>query len=264
MKPLFTKTVLLSFLMVLCFTAKPQKGKMRFDDPSENFYVTQKRMNKYYKKHEKELARERKEKAEGKKIKVGEEEEKELAGYELYKRWEHYMAPRVYPSGDKTLASRAYEEIMNFNSQQAQQRGGNNSTQSSTWQPIGPFGDPSGGNAGRINAVRFDPSNTNGLWICTPDGGLWSSTNNGSSWTTTTDQLAVIGTGDVAFDPTNSQVMYLATGDGDATDSYSIGVLKSTDGGGTWKATGLTWAVSAGNRIYKLLINPQNKNVFVA
>lgn len=264
MKIFFRKTALVLIMMAMCLTALPQKGKMRFDDPNENFYVTQKRLNKYYKKHEREIARERREKAEGK-VKVGIEEEQELAGYELYKRWEHYMEPRVYPSGDKTIASRAYEEFKNFNSQQAQQRNGNNnSIQSSTWQPIGPFGDPSGGNAGRINAVRFDPANSNGIWICTPDGGLWSTTNNGSSWTTNTDQLSVIGTADVAFDPTNPQVMYLATGDGDATDSYSIGVLKSTDGGGTWNATGLSWAVSAGNRIYKLLINPQNKNVLFA
>ncbi|MGZ4082769.1 MAG: hypothetical protein ACXVOH_14920, partial [Bacteroidia bacterium] len=172
MKKLLQKTTLVLVMIAICLSAQAQKGKMRFDDPNENFYVTQKRLNKYYKKHEREIARERREKSEGK-IKVGIEEEQELAGYELYKRWEHYMEPRVYPTGDKTLASRAYEEFKNFNSQQPQQRGGNNnSIQSSTWQPIGPFGDPSGGNAGRINAVRFDPANSNGLWVCTPDGGL--------------------------------------------------------------------------------------------
>jgi PKD repeat protein len=255
-----TLTILIS---CLCFGMSAQKNKMRFDDPKENFYDTQKRLNKIYKKHEKELAREKEEKASGR-LKVGSEEEQELAGYELYKRWEHYMSPRVYPSGDKTIASRAWEEHQRFVSQNDQQRQGNNSTQSSTWQPVGPFGDPSGGNAGRINSVRFDPANTNGLWICTPDGGVWSSPNNGGSWSTNTDLLSVIGTADVAFDPTNPQNMFLATGDGDATDSYSIGVLKSTNGGATWNATGLTWAVSAGNRIYKLLINPLNKNVLFA
>src|SRR5438105_6814447 len=84
-----------------------QAGKFKLSDPKENFYQTQKRMNKHFRKFEKEIAREKKEKAEGRTT-VGSNEEVELAGYELYKRWEHYMEPRVYPSGDKTLASKAY------------------------------------------------------------------------------------------------------------------------------------------------------------
>ena len=259
-----TRIALVLFLTLLGNAALAQKkSKINFVDPNENFYDTQKRINKHFKKHMREIEREQKEKSEGK-VKVGGEEEQELAGYELYKRWEYYAEPRVYPSGDKTLISRAHEEYQNFIAQQSQNRqGGNSSVQSSTWQPIGPFGDPTGGNAGRINAVRFDPVAANGVWVCTPDGGLWKTTTNGSSWSTTTDQLSPIGNADVVFDPTNSQIMYMATGDGDANDSYSVGVLKSTDGGATWNTTGLAWTVSQGRRIYKMLINPLNKNVIL-
>src|SRR6266567_2442567 len=91
------------------FNLISQTGEFKLSDPKENFYQTQKRMNKHFKKFEKEIAREKKEKAE-RKVVVGNNEEVELAGYELYKRWENYMEPRVYPSGDKTLASKAYEE----------------------------------------------------------------------------------------------------------------------------------------------------------
>src|SRR3989338_9013321 len=90
-----------------------------------------------------------------------------------------------------------------------------------------------GGGAGRLNFVRFDPTNSNTIFVGAPDGGLWKSTNGGTSWTTSTDQLTVIGCTDVAIDPGNTQIMYLATGDGDAGDCYSIGILKSTDGGAT-------------------------------
>jgi PKD repeat protein len=259
----FAFTVLLSCLFLNMQAQK--KGKINFADPNENFYETQKRINKHFKKYEREIAREQREKADGK-GKVGEGDEQELGGYELYKRWESYAEPRVYPSGDKTLISRANEEYQSYLQQNAQNRqSGNNSVLSSTWAALGPFGDPTGGNAGRINAVRFDPTAPNGIWVCTPDGGLWNTSNNGTSWTTNTDQLSPIGNADVVFDPTNALNMYMATGDGDANDSYSVGVLKSTNGGSTWGTTGLTWAVSSGNRIYKMLINPLNKNViFVA
>jgi photosystem II stability/assembly factor-like uncharacterized protein len=116
------------------------------------------------------------------------------------------------------------------------------------------MGAPAGGNAGRINFVRFHPTNTNIIYVGAPVGGLWITTNGGTSWTTNTDQLAVIGCSDIAIDPSNTNIMYLATGDGDAGDSYSIGVLKSTDGGVTWNTTGLTWAVSLGRTISKLII----------
>ncbi|HRD39419.1 MAG TPA: hypothetical protein PLC65_12365, partial [Bacteroidia bacterium] len=47
-----------------------------------------------------------------------------------------------------------------------------------------------------------------------------------------------------------------ATGDGDAGDTYAIGVLKSTDGGTTWGATGLNWTVNQQRVIRRLIIHP--------
>lgn len=264
-KLLFTWSILSLLSLSLSLSAQFRK-KPNFDytDPNENFYVTQKRYNKYFKEHEKEEERERREKSEGKSQKVGYEMEKELGGYELYKRWEDFMAPRVYPSGDKTLASKAYEEYIKYINEGSNQRALPASIMSTTWQPIGPFGDLTGANAGRLNGIRFDPTSSTGYWACAPDGGLWSTTNSGSSWNTNTDALTAIGCSDVVFDPTNAQNMYMASGDGDAGDCYSIGVLKSTNGGLTWSATGLAWTVSQGRLIHKLLINPLNKKTIFA
>jgi hypothetical protein len=69
--------------------------------------------------------------------------------------------------------------------------------------------------------------------------------------------------------------MYIATGDGDlgnlrgmiagaAGDTKSIGVLKSTDGGTTWSATGLNWNVAAAKLMRRLLISPTNPKVLLA
>ncbi|MFN6037513.1 MAG: VPS10 domain-containing protein, partial [Bacteroidota bacterium] len=93
---------------------------------------------------------------------------------------------------------------------------------------------------------------------------LWITTNGGTSWTTNTDQLSVIGCSDIAIDPTNPSTLYLATGDGDASDSYSVGVLKSTDGGLTWNTTGLNWTVNQGRTISRLIIDPTNPQILLA
>jgi PKD repeat protein len=206
-------------------------------------------------------------------------------GYKQFKRWADYMEPRVYPSGDLSLPSTTWERFENYLNnnpvamQQYQQSRANNtignspyrangpslpSPLSSTWAFVGPTGAPTGGGAGRINFVRFDPANSNIIWAGAPAGGLWKSTNGGASWATNTDQLSVIGCTDLAIDPTNSNILYLATGDGDAGDTYSIGVLKSTDGGATWNTTGLTWTVNQGRTISKLLIHPTNAQILIA
>jgi PKD repeat protein len=273
-KNLFYFITILSFILI-ADNSKAQRGiQFNYSDAGENFYKTQKRFNNYFKKYTRELEKEKARAGssnENDKALVGFKEEEELGGYELYKRWESFMAPRVYPSGDKTLASRAYEEFLKYQNTQNPDNlqgknidNGGNNIYSAAWQPIGPFGDPSSGNAGRINAVRFQPGNVNGLWSCAPDGGLWSSANLGGSWSTNTDFLTAIGCSDVIFDPTNPQNMFMAIGDGDAGDCYSTGVLKSTNGGLTWSATGLAWTVSQGRTIHKLLMNPQNKNTFFA
>ncbi len=51
---------------------------------------------------------------------------------------------------------------------------------------------------------------------------------------------------------------------GQAADNVSIGVYKSTDGGGTWFATGLTFNKSDGTRITRLLIDPTNSSILYA
>ena len=117
------------------------------------------------------------------------------------------------------------------------------------WVSMGPINTPisisSGkrrGN-GRVNCIAFDPFDSEIIWIGSPAGGLWKSTDGGSNWTTNTDDLPVIGVSHIAIDPNNSQIMYIVTGDAYASDTYSIGILKSIDGGNTWNTTGLSYTV---------------------
>jgi hypothetical protein len=184
-------------------------------------------------------------------------------GYKPFRRWEDFMRPRVYPKGNITDPSRISEEFNLFLDEHPA-IAADLETRAASWTQLGPFGTSTNGGAGRINFVRFDPANSAIMYVGTPAGGLWKTTNSGASWTTNTNQLAVLGCTDIAIDPTNSNILYLGTGDGDAGDTYSVGVLKSTDAGITWNTTGLNWSVASGRTISKLLINPSNSQMILA
>jgi photosystem II stability/assembly factor-like uncharacterized protein len=140
----------------------------------------------------------------------------------------------------------------------------------SNWIAKGPINTPiilSNGKKrgnGRVNCIAFDPVEQNTIWIGSPAGGLWKSVDGGSNWTTNTDDLPVIGVSHIAIDPNDSQIMYIVTGDADATDTYSIGILKSIDGGTSWNTTGLSYTVDQEETVYKVIINPNNTDSLYA
>ena len=125
----------------------------------------------------------------------------------------------------------------------------------SNWISKGPINTPiilSNGKKrgnGRVNCIAFDPVDPDIIWIGSPAGGLWKSIDGGSNWTTNTDNLPVIGISSIAIDPINTQNMLIVTGDADGTDTYSIGILKSTDGGNTWNTTSLSYNASQENTV---------------
>jgi hypothetical protein len=225
--------------------------------PGANFYEIQKAFNEYWK--DKDIT-----------IKA--------IGYKPFKRWEYLVEPRVYPTGDLSVLGQNdanFKAFLSANppSMTSGKLVSSNSSQiaSTTWTAIGPMGAMTGSatnglprKAGRDNFITFHPTVANTLWVGSPAGGLWKTTNNGTSWTTNTDNLTVIGCSDLAIDPTNANIMYLATGDGDAGDTRSTGVLKSTDGGNSWNATGLSNAVSNYFLIRRLIINPSNTQILMA
>ncbi len=235
----------LSFLLLfaaynLTFYAQTWVDMMQ--DPNANFYETQEEFNAYWDNRPYEKGK----------------------GYKQFRRWENYMEPRVFPRGDVKVASKAYEEFVSYKKNNPTFFIPNTARSTGNWTQMGPVGAPTNGGAGRINFVRFMPGNTTTMFVGSPAGGLWKTTNGGTSWTTNTDQLSVIGCTDIAIDPANTNIMYLATGDGEAGDTYSIGVLKSTDGGTTWLPSGLTWTVNQGRTISKLLIHPTNSSILLA
>jgi PKD repeat protein/photosystem II stability/assembly factor-like uncharacterized protein len=72
-----------------------------------------------------------------------------------------------------------------------------------------------------------------------------------------------MGVSSIVIHPTNPDTMYIGTGDGDGGDTYSVGVLKSIDGGNTFQTTGLNFNYNAGTTIRKLLMNPDDPNIIL-
>jgi photosystem II stability/assembly factor-like uncharacterized protein len=193
-------------------------------------------------------------------------------GYQQFKRWEWFMKPRTYPSGEMFDPEILFREYQN---QKSIQRRMNihPAVTNANWTSIGPNVVPSsGGGIGRINTVRFDPTDVNIVYAGSANGGLWKSTVGGGSWTTFTDLLPALGIADIAINPRYHDSIFVATGDRDGYElgndfwggTYSAGVLVSPDGGVTWNATGLNYVQTQSQVIHRLLINSNNPNIVLA
>ena len=117
---------------------------------------------------------------------------------------------------------------------------------------------------GRINVIAREPGNPQTIYIGSPSGGLWKTTDEGANWLTLTDNQPVLGVSAIEIDYTNTDIIYIGTGDKDAADNYSVGVLKSTDGGTTWNTTGLDWTINQNRTIAKLIMNPDDPSILFA
>ena len=187
-------------------------------------------------------------------------------GWKQFKRWEYFWEQRVYPHGRFPAPNQTALAIKTY--WQNRQRSLNKAAaDDANWTSLGPDSwttlsyNPG---IGRVNCVVRDPNYSDLLYIGAPSGGFWKSTDGGATWYTTTDAQTVLGVTSIAIDPTNSSVIFIATGDGDAGDTYSIGLLKSIDGGETWQQTGLQWDVTETRRISKVLIHPNNPDIMLA
>jgi photosystem II stability/assembly factor-like uncharacterized protein len=178
-------------------------------------------------------------------------------GYKQFKRWEYFMESRLDEKGALPDGGEIWEAISESSKR-------TKTSAVADWQHMGPVSVPANGGAGRLNCIAFHPTNASIMWVGAPSGGLWKTTNGGQSWSTNTDWLACIGVSDIVIHPTNPDTMYLATGDFNAGDTYSIGVLKSTDGGNTWNTTGMSYDMSASRKISRMLMHPSDVNILIA
>ncbi len=174
-----------------------------------------------------------------------------------FDRWRWYHEGRTDENGYIVSPMKVWQEAIKLrNMQRASHK---NTSVNVNWTFHGPTNafDANKG-LGRINIIEFHPTDTNTYIIGTPGGGLWRTTDDGQSWSPLNDFLPVLGVADVDYNPQNPNTIYVCTGDRGANDTYSIGVLKSTDGGMTWDTTGFQFTFGSSEKTTSLLINPQD------
>lgn len=135
----------------------------------------------------------------------------------------------------------------------------------SSWKLIGPQPTDQGSSyvtAGRVNAIAIDPRDNNVVYIGAAEGGIWKTMNGGSTWKPLTDNQPSLASGAIVLDPTNPDTVYVGTGEENfAIDSYyGAGILKSTDGGGSW--TNIVGPFLRA-RIGSMAIHPRNGQVLL-
>ncbi len=234
-------------------TAKTPYYLDMMEDPSTNFYQTQRAFNIYW---------------QNRPIEKG-------SGYKPFKRWEYNTSEVIDDFGNIPAPGVLQQRIQQYKTQKSASSGSGiimpgtgtaDCLKSGNWIEIGPKTLPANNTSqpngvGRLNAVAFHPTDTNKIYVGAPAGGLWISNDGGNTWKTTTDTLASLGVSSIAIDPINPDTIYIGTGDRDASDSYGRGVFRSNDGGTSWSplSTGM------GNTIVgKLIIDPSNHLTLLA
>ena len=187
---------------------------------------------------------------------------KKGSGFKPFKRWEYHWSNNVNEQGYLITPQELWDAWREKNIAKANHKS-TMAVPPSNWEPIGPTqnAQPNSTMArGRVNIVHVDPSNPNTIYFGTPGGGIWKSTDAGATWTPMSDYLPQLGVSGIAVDYSDSNIIYIATGDKDASDTYSVGVLKSTDGGVTWNTTGLTFT-NTNSFAGDIVIHPTNNQI---
>lgn len=179
--------------------------------------------------------------------------------YHKFQRWVWFWQDRVHPDGSFPDLRKNLSVYKKSHSKSHQKNIGPqwiNITQ--TWSTSGYNG------MGRTTCMAFHPTDVNTWWVGAPNGGIWRTTDGGTTYTSLGDELPYSAVGSIVVDPTNTEVIYLGMGENNAWWEPSIGVMKSVDGGETWSTTGLSWNLSNGPALSKVVMDPTDNLTLMA
>jgi photosystem II stability/assembly factor-like uncharacterized protein len=113
--------------------------------------------------------------------------------------------------------------------------------------------------SGRIDDFAVFEKNPAIFYVATATGGLWKTINNGTTFAPVFDTQSTSSIGDVTIAPNDPNVVWVGTGEANnrQSSSWGDGVYKSTDGGRTWKHTGLRES----RQIPRIVVDPIDHDV---
>lgn len=142
------------------------------------------------------------------------------------------------------------------------------------WDALGPHNI-----GGRTLTVAFNPQNPNTIYAGSASGGLWRSFSGGRgarAWEYVPTGFPVLAVSAIAIVPDDSNTIYIGTGEvynyrnagtgfaiRPTRGSYGIGVLKSSDGGRTWRKS-LDWSAHQERGVWAVRFNPLDANTLWA
>jgi len=192
--------------------------------------------------------------------------EENIKTFKKFKRWEWFLQSRVDNSGFFPVRTLWNESKKTLNTRQY-------SENNSNWSCLGPFGPPNWktnnayngdiSGAGRVECIEFHPNNPDIMWVGTHSGGFWKTTDGGENWYTTSNELPALGISDIVVDPSNPEILFVGTGDRDTDWTYSIGLLKSIDGGESFQETGLNFLMEEQEDITEILLCPEDSDIII-
>src|SRR6266513_2156099 len=122
------------------------------------------------------------------------------------------------------------------------------------WRNIGPAN-----MGGRVSSVTGIPSPSKTFFVAAAAGGIWKTTNAGTTFRPVFENEKCVSMGELAIAPSDTMQVWAGTGEEDSRNTISTGcgIFKSTDGGLTWKRTGLEKTGAIG----RIVVHPTNPNI---
>ncbi|MBC7555055.1 MAG: hypothetical protein H7257_13890 [Taibaiella sp.] len=192
-------------------------------------------------------------------------EKKEGKDY-LFQRWAWYWQQHLDTAGYMVPPAKTMQEWNNATNSGSNKAPASRTTAAgpANWVFQGPTTTPGGyWGLGRVNVVATHPTNPAILFAGSAGGGLWKSTDSGTNWAPLYGNLPTLGVSDIVINPLNPNTIYVCTGDADGYGNFSMGVIKSTNGGATWASIGGTWLPTYYIWNRSLVMNPADTNTLI-
>jgi photosystem II stability/assembly factor-like uncharacterized protein len=141
------------------------------------------------------------------------------------------------------------------------------------WRPLGPSPIQAGNSFwnGRANSIAINPYNSNEILLGASSGGVWRTNDGGNTWTPLIDHEPSLDIGEpqaIAIDPNNTNTVYVGSSNFTNSSNSTTGILKTTDGGGSWIVLGSGFPASnngnalifRGRDVWGVAVDPANSN----